>query len=274
MSGLTDGSFDPWSSFPSSDSGCMPNNNPFGAWPSSSEGVFNGQPALTAASSGTQSEIDELAPMDYHMPPIQEDTGDFNFNDFVTNNSPQFNRRSLPPGFFGNVDFGVDGLSNGWPTSNGDYSTFRNQKFNITSSPLFGDDWQMSNMPQIQTVPQRALGAMPTTPRAQSRSVGAYNTPNDEIIKQLFPEMDTINTTASGIDNSQFNVAATGRSFAMSGISPTSAPYDFGPMDESVGFISQPFSDGSMILANETFTDFQDLNYGLSSHDNSSNWPQ
>lgn len=58
MSGMTDTSFDPWSALPSGDSASMPNNNPFGVWPSQADITGMSQPALTAASSGTQSEID------------------------------------------------------------------------------------------------------------------------------------------------------------------------------------------------------------------------
>ncbi|KAF2485458.1 hypothetical protein BDY17DRAFT_242970, partial [Neohortaea acidophila] len=107
IAGTNDSSFDPWSNFPSADSGVMPNNNPFGVWPTQHDSTSISQPTLTSASSTTQSEVDELPSMDdygYHMPSIQEDSNSDTVN-AATESSPQTNRRSLPPGFFGNAEF-------------------------------------------------------------------------------------------------------------------------------------------------------------------------
>ncbi|KAF1823591.1 copper-fist-domain-containing protein, partial [Dissoconium aciculare CBS 342.82] len=96
---------DPWSTFPSSDSLVFPNNNPFGAWATTFDASTLVQPALTAGSSCTQSDIDEIPPTDdmynFTMPSIAED---FDLND-ATADGNNVNRRSLPPNFFGNTDF-------------------------------------------------------------------------------------------------------------------------------------------------------------------------
>lgn len=274
LSGVTDSSFDPWSSIPSADSTGMQSNNAFGVWPTLADHSSVSQPALTAASSGTQSEIDEIPLMDdlhgYPMPSIQEDM-DNDTTNLGSGNSPQFNRRSLPPGFFGNVDFGVPGPTSDWQGSLGDITAAQN-KMQYTTPNNFEDFWSMSPTQISSSVPQRALGGLPFSPRPQSRSVGSSNIPNDEIIKQLFPDLDLNSSMFGSTGSPQMNTDRTMGGISKSSI--TSAPMDFGPMDESMGFTTQNWSDGSMSVPDDTFTSSYDLDQDYSDPQFPPDWTQ
>lgn len=270
MSGVMDNSYDPWSAYPSADSLSLPNNNPFGVWPTQNDVANIGQPALTAASSGTQSEIDEVPSMDdvygLAMPSIQEDVSDATRG---TENSPQTNRRSLPPGFFGNVDFGMGNFNtNDWQTAVGGFNKSRVPQ--NTSTINFSDPWQVSTMPQFSNA-QRALGALSDISRPQSRSVGPGSTPNDELIRQLFPDMDMNNFLANaGSPQALSGDKVMGRTAA-----PTSAPMNFGSVDNNtVDFTSQTWSDGSINVPNDSYTPPYDLDQDYSSPDFPAAWSQ
>ena len=268
MSGVNDNSFDPWSAFPSSDSAGVPNNNPFGVWPTNNDGSSVVQPPLTAASSGTQSEIDEIPPMEdlygFSMPSIQEDTDNAEMMNMATSSSPQSNRRSLPPGFFGNIDFTMGGLSNDWLSSVGNFDDSADTKMQSTPPPGFDDIWQ------VQSVPQRALGGMIQGNRPQSRSVGSA--PSDDLIKQLFPEMDLNGDDFDPTNSPQMNMA---KGMGQPPTShPTSAPMDFGQMDTNVGFTSQSWSDGSISMPSDTFTTPYNLDEDYANSDYSAGWTQ
>lgn len=274
MSGLTDSSFDPWSSMPSSDSTGMPSNNPFGVWPTMADHNSISQPALTVASSGTQSEVDEIPLMEdlhgYPMPSIQEDLDNDTVN-FGSGNSPQLNRRSLPPGFFGNVDFGNSGPTSDWQGSLRDITAAQKQmQYNTPTN--FDDFWQMSPTQMSSSVPQRAIGNLPFSPRPQSRSVGSSNIPNDEIIKQLFPDLDLNSSMFGSTGSPQMNMDRSMGGVSKSSI--TSAPMDFGPMDESIGFTSQGWSDNSISVPNDTFTSSYDLDQDYSDPRFPPDWAQ
>ena len=279
MSGVTENTFD-WSAGPSADPSGMPNNNYFGVWPTSSDNSNAGQPALTAASSGTTSEIDEIPPMEdvygVAMPSIQEDV-DFDLINVPSGNSPQTNRRSLPPSFFGNLDQMMPGMYPEFQATVDnvnvpDENKIRNQQSNLSSS--FDETWQMPARP-FPGMPQRSLGGLPAGPRPQSRSLGHANAPGDEIIRQLFPDIDingnnTFPPTSSPQMDFSPNKITTGQQ--MLGI--TSSPIDFSPMDADVGFTSQPFSDGSMSIPNDTFGSPYEIDQDFSSQDFSGDWSQ
>ena len=149
MSALADNFFDPWSAFPSGDSQTMPNNNPFGVWATAHDLTGINQPALTAASSGTQSEADEIPAMEDvfepGMPSIQEDPSR---NGLIPDNSNQVNRRSLPPNFFGNADFAMSAFNNSninWPAQCDVYNNTndKTKSVDMQQSPMYDNSWQM-----------------------------------------------------------------------------------------------------------------------------------
>lgn len=277
MSGVNDGSYDPWSTYPSADSMTMPNNNPFTVWPTNNENMHMTQPALTAASSGTTSEIDEIPAIDDtldYMPSIQEDPM-MNFANSATGSSPQFNRRSLPAGFFGNVDFGAGANGNEWPMLDGNYSPANMDKMQMeqTRQPTsFDQAWQMNDIRPLTNATPRING-LPNTNRPQSRSFGSA--PNDDIIKQLFPDID-VNGSIFGSSPQLSNLGTPRNTSRMQQINPTSAPIDFGPMDEtSNGFTSQPWSDGSMMVPNDLATSsYGNYSQDYSNPDFTGNWSQ
>ena len=279
MSSVTDGNFD-WPAVPSADSGGLPNNNYFGVWPTSNDNAHMGQPALTAASSGTTSEIDEMPQMDdvygVPMPSIQEDT-DFDLVNAPTGNSPQANRRSLPPSFFGNMDLAMPGLYPDFQTPVGSFNVNiddkpRTQQSNMSSS--YDESWQMPASRQFPGVAQRALGGLPTGSRPSSRSVGHASAPGDEIIRQLFPDIDINNNTFGPTSSPQLNFTNDKSMTGLQTSGPTSSPIEFSPMDADVGFTSRPFSDGSLSIPNDTFTSSYDLDQEFSNQDFSGNWSQ
>ena len=268
MSSITDASFDPWSTFPSADS-TMPNNNPFGAWPTAFDHSNVAQPALTAASSGTQSEVDELPNMDdlygFPMPSIQEDAGSFNLDETVTD-STNSNRRSLPPGFFGNPNF-VASLPSDWQTT-ADFVVTMKPTANETSMG-FPDFWDTPTITPMSGVTQSDTSMAFNPGRPQSQSVGPGNAPNDDLIKQLFPEID-VNGGAFGQPNPTSAVDLK----RLGGLPiPTSSPgTDIGPMDESSGFTSQPWSDGSLSIPNDDFASPYNLDADFTTLD-AGDWP-
>ena len=280
MSGVTDSNFD-WSSVPSADVSGLPNNNYFGVWPTSNENVTMGQPALTAASSGTTSEIDEMPQMEdvygVTMPSIQEDA-DFDLIDMPTGSSPQANRRSLPPSFFGNIDLAMPGVYPEFQTPSESFSASmdnkpRTQQRNISAS--YDETWQMPTTRPLPNVAQRARGGLPTGTRPASRSVGQASLQGDEIIRQLFPDFDINNNNFTSTNSPQMNFGGQEKLITGSQASmPTSSPVDFSPMDADVGFTSQPFSDGSLTIPNDTFTSSYDIDQDFPSQDFSASWSQ
>ena len=279
MSGMTDAGFD-WSAVTSADAAGMPNNNYFDAWPTSSDSANIGQPALTAASSGTTSEIDEMPQMDEPfgvvMPSIQEDT-DFDLINMTSGSSPQANRRSLPPSFFGNMDLTMPGIYPEFQTAVDNFNAIpeiksRNQQSNLSSS--FDETWQMPTMRPLPGVAQRALGGLPAVgARPQSRSLGPANAP-DDIIRQLFPDIDINSNTFGPTSSPQLNFANDKILTGPQTSAPTSSPVGYSPMDADAGFTSQAFSDGSLSIPNDTFTSSYDMDQDFSSQDFPGNWSQ
>jgi hypothetical protein len=268
MSGLANSSYDPWSSAPSAE--FMPNNNPFGAWATSFDNSNLAQPALTAASSGTQSEIDEMPAMEdlyrLPMPNIQEDAG--RFSESTVEDVNNINRRSLPPNFFGNVDFDMTNVANNWATSTATTHTSDEGKPKSVSGEqayTFGDSWATSTTP-----PMSVMASKPTTMpygRPQSQSVGTTNAPNDDLIMQLFPGIEVNNGSMNFgmVDNDRGSRSMRGLS------SMTSVPVDGSLADDDVGFIAQSWGDGSLsIPQDDEFTSsYHDFPSGTGYND----WP-
>lgn len=259
-SGVADSSFDPWSAYPSADSHTMPNNNPFGVWPTSTDMSGLAHPALTAASSGTQSEIDEVPGIDdwYEpgMPSIQEDVLPVDIEALMGTSAPQQNRHSLPPNFFGNAGLGMASINPAWqtPTSTFDES---NDKFKPTSNPApanFDNAWQMPTFPPVTKVPYRTLAGLPIS-RQASQTTGAMQTPGEDIISSLFPGMNYEDDSFTPETSQPFENTTTKTSSFASGLAPTSLDYDpFSNADNSM--TSQPWTDGSMSIPNDGFASF------------------
>jgi hypothetical protein len=260
---------DPWSTFPSSDSLVFPNNNPFGAWATTFDASTLVQPALTAGSSCTQSDIDEIPPTDemynFTMPSIAED---FDLND-ATADGNNVNRRSLPPNFFGNTDF-TTAFSENWQQL--DDAPEQSFDANKAKSPMHifnvanGDSWPT---PTMTNTAHR--GTLPTG-RPQSHSIGPGSAPNEDVIKQLFPDIDV--TTTFGSVPSPGDLAFMAMKRFGDGLPAddrTSAPIDF-TTDESTAMTSQPWTDGSMPLVNDVFTGAYNLDQDFPISDFSNSW--
>ncbi|KAF2172850.1 hypothetical protein M409DRAFT_49369 [Zasmidium cellare ATCC 36951] len=273
MSGITDASYDPWSAFPSADSN-VPNNNPFGVWATAFDFSNTAQPALTAASSGTQSEIDELPTMDdlygYPMPSIQEDMG--SFGDDMAGGDSNSNRRSLPPNFFGNTDFTMPDLANDWQTPvNGLPGSDDGKSKSLVDDQSLGlpEAWNTPTMPSMTSIAQRPAVPTSNPGRPQSHSVGPGSAPNDDMIRSLFPEFDFENAMLEG--NSPTAMESSTK--RMGGMAMNTSA-DVGPMDETTAFTTQPWSDGSLSVPADNFTSPYNLDQDFSSQDFTGNWYQ
>ncbi|KAK6440150.1 hypothetical protein LTR95_003624 [Oleoguttula sp. CCFEE 5521] len=274
LSSMSDYTFDPWSAFPSADGQPVPNNNPFGVWPTSAPDLA--QPALTAASSGTQSEIDEVPMMeDFEpgMPSIQEDDGTFDFDGLPTN-SPSMNRRSLPANFFGNADLDLPDTSNEWQESVGPANSTAETSKAVDGIMALEGAWQIPAFADNTIVtPDSGDDAFTTytSGRETARSVGSVNTPNDDLMRSLFPEMDftsTVNTQSVTITE------ATKSSAFLSQLSSADAPNSFDAFPDADDFTSQPWTDGSINVPNDPFTLSYAFDQDFSSQDYSPSWTQ
>jgi len=269
MSGI-DCAYDPWSTFPSSESLTFPNNNPFGVWASSIDNGPLAQPALTAGSSGTQSDIDEVPAMDemynFHMPSIAEDAG---FENAMSDNT-NVNRRSLPPNFFGNTDFTN---VNGWQTAGTieqNVTDLQKPRAAINArSPNVTDSWPTPTMTQGSL---RNAGNSVLPGRPQSHSIGPGSAPNDDIIRQLFPDIDVASPFGGSASPGDLGFGAAKR-FGMSVNGTTSTQSEF-TTEQNDGFTSQPWTDGSISVPNDAFTGAFNLDQDFASPDFSGNWQQ
>ncbi|KAK5166926.1 uncharacterized protein LTR77_007655 [Saxophila tyrrhenica] len=244
MSAMSNDSFEPFPSYIPASMTALPNNNPFDVWPTPTDNPNLAQPALTAASSGTTSEIDELPHMDEYMPSIQEDLTAFDFANMGAGNTPELNRRSLPPGFFGNNDFALASMGNEWQGPMQDTSKAPMPLNRQTTS--LNQGWPFPNLGSMPDASHRPLAhGVPATSRPQSRSLGPTSAPDDDILKQLFPDIDE---SGNYFSNSQMTNL------------PSSLPQDFGPVDEaSTAFTTQPWSDGSLSIPNDVLAGGCDL---------------
>lgn len=281
-SGNADSQYDPWSALGSGDLAGLANTNPFDMWPNPQDAAnLLVQPALTAASSGTHSEVDETPPIDescgpWHMPSIQEDTGAFDMSDpYLTGMQNNPNRHSLPPSFFGNANLNFLSQPNDAPTSAAagtKFTPFDTSKPS-TSNPF--DSHQTSNIPQLddnswQPTPLPLLTQMPhrlrqphnqhqtksnnynnNHSRPPARSLGPSNAPTNDVMRELFPELE---------DDNGLNPASSS-AYSPDGLPPISAVssvpmsqqdsgsgFDYGTGDEGASgggcgaFTGQPWS--------------------------------
>ncbi|WPH00927.1 Hypothetical protein R9X50_00376100 [Acrodontium crateriforme] len=268
-------SYDPWSALPSGDSSIMPNNNPFGVWPTSIDMSGAVQPALTAASSGTQSEIDEIPQMDdfygfggFGMPSIQEDDSPFGSNNGA--NLQQPNRRSLPPNFFSAADAVGPNQNGDWQIPIDDHmNDAKSNSFDNGTASNFDDGWQAPPLPLITAMPHRSVTVLPNG-RPASHSIGPGSAPNNDIIQQLFPGIDVNGNMFESPGPDEGRDLPTGTDKLLASVNGSS-PMEFGPTDEEVGFTSQAWTDGSMTVPTDAYTfDEFDQNYSTPDFDN--NW--
>ena len=272
-SSVADTFFDPWSAFPTGDSQTMPNNNPFGVWPTAHDLSGVNQPALTAASSGTQSEVDEIPIMEDvfepGMPSIQEDPSR---NGSMPDNSNQVNRRSLPPNFFGNADFAMSAFNNSninWPAQFEAYNNPNDKMktMDMQQSPMYDNSWQMPISQPAQAAPLLSMGGLPLSNAPSMPQSSGSATPPDDIMRTLFPEMD--------FDNDTFGADA-----AYKQANPTSAPsissgVDLGALsDQDMGFTAQSWTDGSLSVPNDPFTSPYTYPDEFANQNYSSGWTQ
>jgi hypothetical protein len=274
MSSVADNFFDPWSALPTGDSQLLPNNNPFGVWPTAHDLSGVNQPALTAASSGTQSEADEIPIMEDvfepGMPSIQEDISNPSRNSLMPDNTNQVNRRSLPPNFFGNADFAMTAFNtNNWPTQFDAYNntTDKLKTMDTQQSSMFDNAWQMPVSQPMHDAPLNNMGGLPVSTAPSIPQSSGSATPPDDIMRSLFPEMD--------FDNDTF-----GAESAYKQANQTSAPsigsgVDLGALsDQDMGFATQSWTDGSLSVPNDPFTSPYAFPDDFASQNYTSGWTQ
>ncbi|KAH9827825.1 Copper resistance protein [Teratosphaeria destructans] len=261
-SAIADSSYDPWSALPSADSAGIASNNFFGAWPTNVDPTGMVQPALTAASSGTQSEIDELPPMDdlygFTMPSIQEVDG--GFSGATGLGSPGLNRRSLPADFKP-IDITSPTAESDWQNMVGGMnapSTDNLMGYGSSSQPNY-NDWQTASGAPKSPRPR----GLPMYGRSASRSLGPSSAPandSDDLMRQLFPEMEN---TPSMFSPTKDPLSGT-------------AGMDFGPMDENLDFTAHQWNDGSMSMPtdNASFPSPFDMSRNYSNPDFMGDWSQ
>ncbi|KXL44571.1 hypothetical protein M433DRAFT_149096 [Acidomyces richmondensis BFW] len=274
-SAIADNTFDPWSANFSAEYPGIPNNNPFGVWPSNTDTSGMAQPALTAASSGTQSEIDEIPPMDdfygFGMPSIQEDTGTFNILSTFDSNSPSSNRRSLPADFKP-FDVMNANLNGDWQST---YTDFNSETFdqlkdtNDNQTSDFDNTWQIGSVSTVKELTGLPISGIPLTSRPMSRSVGQNG--NDEIMRQLFPDLE-VDDNIAGLSSNR-GLSSAGDKDA-STTARSSVPMDFSDIGENGQFTSQHWTDGSMSIPNDDAfpPDFELNNSDFSNPDFAGNW--
>lgn len=272
MSAVGDGFFDPWSALPTGDSQTMPNNNPFGVWPTAHDLSGVNQPALTAASSGTQSEADEIPVMEDvfepGMPSIQEDVNDGR-NGTLPDNTNQINRRSLPPNFFGNTDFAMTAFSNNWPGQFDAFNTTndKSKAVDLQQSSMFDNVWQMPTSQSTNDAPLHAMGGLPLSNASSIPQSSGSRTPPDDIMRTLFPEMDFDNDTF-GADNAYKQTNQTSAPSISSGV-------DMGALsDQEMNFATQSWTDGSLSVPNDPFTSPYAFPDDFTSQTYASGWTQ
>lgn len=286
MSSVADTFFDPWSALPSGDSQAMPNNNPFGVWPTNHDMSGLAQPALTAASSGTQSEVDEVPVMEDafgpSMPIIQENVGNSNADGSAA--GPGVNRRSLPPNFFSNTDFAMTGFGNN-SNNNNDWSAQFNNLYNnanananekmkvadMSQPPAFENTstWQLPMSQNVTSAPPRSMAGLPFDSNARSipQSTGTA-TPPDDIMRSLFPEMD--------FDNNNFEADNTYKQ----GTQPSTAPsitsgVDLDTLnDQDMAYATQSWTDGSLSVPTDPFASPYNFPDDFANQGFSSGWNQ
>ena len=264
MSGFSEDSLDPWTDMSALDTVTVKPNqsqhqNSLQAWSSCSPDAMY-QPDLTAPSSGAQSESDDMASVGsiygISMPSYQEPSG-FNM-DMGNPESPQTNRHSLPPGFFGNADFTHGGMSNEWQTAVANSAAAH--QGNLSASPLSMEGaWSQMGRGGITNSPA-SFESSPIGSRPQSRSLGPSSAPTNDALRELFPDMDLDNIP--NLTQSQPQLATRKTFNGMASSMPTSIPtsvpaiFDQQPLQASPegSMTSQPWNDGSYTVPQDDYT--------------------
>lgn len=278
-SSIADSSFDPWG-FPSADFSALPNNNPFEVWPTTTDVNTLAQPALTAASSGTQSEIDDIPGMeDFYgpgMPSIQEDVGTFDFEGLDASNATHPNRRSLPPNFFGNTNFGLQMGNNEWQSQIGplDNGNDKGKTADNLTGDMVDNMWQMPAFPPMNNAQNRLIGGLSNVSSArQAQRDFAPHAASNETLRSLFPGMDFENDSFGlGITQAPNNISNKASVFTSNMDSTTDVDFDNYNGDDK-GFTSQSWTDGSMSIPNDPFNSY-DFDQDISNQDYSPDWTQ
>ncbi|KAI7245861.1 hypothetical protein KC365_g61 [Hortaea werneckii] len=197
---------------------------------SRTDNVGLSQPALTAASSGTQSEIDEISGIDdmygFGMPSIQEDMSSTDFLGASGAGSPQSNRRSLPPDFLSVLP----GTGSEWQPNESGFaaSTAQTERKEAPGSGIMNFDnnmWQMPPLLPATELPYRQANFQSTMGQPFSQGFSAASRSGPDPFEELFPGMDCSGTGYSSLNNSQDQ-----DSFSKSVPSnATSAPINFTP---------------------------------------------
>ena len=252
---------DPWTNMSTLDTVTIkPNQNQLNmqSWSSQSPDAMY-QPDLTTPSSGTQSESGDIASMEsiYGISmPYQDEPSDFNI-EMGGANMMQGNRHSLPPGFFGNTDFTHGGMSNEWQTAIANSAAAKQGKPSASPISMEGA-WSQPGGGAVTTSPT-SFESSPMDSRPQSRSLGPSSAPNNDALRELFPDMDLDNISSSPQPQTQM---ASRKTFSgMPSSMPTSAPIHFEqqqppPLQASpeAGLTAQPWNDGSYTIPQDGYT--------------------
>ena len=273
VSGLLESPFDPWSAFPSADSGALSTNNPFGSWPTSFDLASIGQPALTVASSSTQSESDENPFAEdgfgYQMPSIREDIN--NDVTMLSAGAPlELNRRSLPPGFFGNTDFGTEQGPGDWPVASEAWNSNVQGKARDGGTSGYNETWQVPSVLNVPSIPQQAFAEVRSSSQPRSRSNLPDYVQNQDVIKQLFPDFDADYDMFASNGGPQIDArkGINDRSRA----SNVSAPSEVGPMDEVTDFNGLMWDNSILRSPNDIFTNSYDMDQDFTTSQYDPDW--
>lgn len=254
MSGFSEDDLDPWTDMSTLDTTTIkPNQSSLQAWP---EAMYNRQPDFATAPSATQSESDDVGSVEsiygISLPSFSGDPSGFNL-DMSNPSSPNFNRHSLPPGFFGNADFTHGNMSNEWQTAIANSAAAHQGQ--LSGSPLGMEGaWQQPARSAVTASPG-PYESSPTGTRPQSRSVGPSSAPNNDALRELFPDMDLDNIP--NLSQSQPQLVSRKTFSGMPSSVPTSAPVAFEqqPLQSSPegSMQPQPWMDGSYSIPNDPY---------------------
>lgn len=255
MSGYSDeDSLDPWTDMSALDTTTIKptNQSSVQAWASSSHDAMY-QPGLITPSSGVPSDGDDIASIEsiygIAMPNYPGDSPGFDF-DMSNPNSPNPNRHSLPPGFFGNSEFTHGGMSSEWQTAVANSAAANQSKLSASPRSMEGL-WQQPNRRSTMTTSPTSFESSPIGSRPASRSLGPSSAPNDDALRELFPDMDLDNIP--NLSQSQPQSASRKTFNGM----PTSAPANFTPQPLQGSpdlMTSQPWNDGSYSIPHENYS--------------------
>ena len=267
MSGFSEDELDPWTDMSALDTTTIkPNQGSMQAWSSGSpDPMYGGQPLYSHPPSAAPSESDDAGSIEslygISMPNYQGDNSGFNL-DMSNPNSPQVNRHSLPPGFFGNTDFTHGAMSNEWQQAVANSAAAH--QGNLSASPLSMEaGWPQQQQPQSRssgtTNSPISFESSPAGSRPQSRSVGPSSAPNNDALRELFPDMDLDNIPNLSQSQPHLSSRKTFGGLPSSSM-PTSAPINFEPQqpmqaspESGMATQQQPWNDGSYSIPHDGF---------------------